>query len=243
MLVFVRKATRTRILILLCFVLVLLGARAGMELSRSSSIATGARASPITRIPTSRTEVALAIDLVSADAETVRELAAVLSRGEAKVTWFVSATWAETNAGIISTLAQEGHELGVKGTDDRRVDRLSPSELKLRLVRARQAVANAGIEPAPFFYPPEGKLAEAGVVAALEEGFHTVLGSADLRKLGGKPEDVARKLNLVPGDIAFVEVSGKKLRPPLSSIEAVVSWAKLHGLTLVRISDLVRGVR
>lgn len=243
MLIFLRKATRTKLLIFLCLCLVVIGARTGMELSKTVQLTTGAKASPITRVATNRPEAALMIDVIAAEPEAVEEVRKALSQAGLKVTWFTSATWAEANSELLAALAQEGHEIGIKGTDDRRVDKLGTAELKLRLIRAREAIANAHVEPAPFFYPPGGKLGEAGVVAALEEGFHTVFGSTDLRKLKGKPEDISRKLNLVPGDIALIEISGKAVRPPVSSIEAINSWAKLHGLTLVRISDLIRGVR
>lgn len=243
MLIFLTKATRTKLLILLSLCLVVIGARTGMELSRGVQWTTGAKVSPITRVATNRPEAALMIDVIAAKPETAEELRKALSQAALKATWFVSATWAEANPELLAALAQDGHEIGVKGADDRRVDKLSTDELKLRLIRAREAVAKAQVEPAPFFYPPGAKLGEAGVVAALEEGFHTVLGSADLRKIGGKPEDVSRKLNLMPGDIALIEISGKAVRPPASSIETIKSWAKLHGLSLVRISDLIRGVR
>ncbi|MBE3520367.1 MAG: polysaccharide deacetylase family protein [Firmicutes bacterium] len=243
MLIFLTKATRTKLLILLCFCLVVIGARTGMELSRSVQRTTGARASPITRVSTNRPEAALMIDVIAANPEVVQEVRKALSRAGLRVTWFVSATWAESHPELLAALVQDGHEIGVKGTDDKRLDKLDVDELKIRLIRAREAIANAQVEPAPFFYPPGAKLGEAGVVAALEEGFHTVFGSTDLRNLKGKPEDISRKLNLMPGDIALIEVSGKTVRPPISSIEAVGAWAKVHGLTLVTISSLVKGVR
>jgi len=243
MLIFLTKSTRTRLLVFLCFCLVVIAARAGMELSTSVRTTTGARVSPITRVATTRPEVGLMIDVIGAEPEAVEQLRQALSQAGVKATWFVSATWAEANSEVLSALAREGHEIGVKGTDDKRVDKIGMDELRLRLVRSREAVSKAQVSPAPFFYPPGGKLGEAGVVAALEEGFHTVFGSTDLRKLGGRPEDVSRKLNLMPGDIARIEVSGKTVRPPVSFIGAIDSWAKLHGLTLVRISDLIKGVR
>lgn len=243
MLIFLTKATRTKLLILLCLCLVVIGARTGMELSKGVQRTTGAKVTPITRVATKRPEVALMIDVIAAKPEAVEELRKALSQAALKVTWFVSATWAEANPELLAALAQDGHEIGVKGADDRRVDKLSADELKLRLIRAREAVAKAQVETAPFFYPPGAKLGEAGVVAALEEGFHTVLGSTDLRNLRGKPEDISRKLNLMPGDIALIEISGKVVRPPASSIETIKSWAQLHGLSLVKISDLIRGVR
>lgn len=243
MLVFVKKATRSKILAGFCVVLVLLGARIGAEMTRSPYALTEARANPIKRVPTSRPEAALLVDLVSADPQTVRELADALGGAGIKVTWFASATWVESNAELVGLLVREGHEFGVKGTDDRRVDRLPDEELRLRLVRSRQALAAAGVEAVPFFYPPEGKLSERGVTVVLEEGFHTVLGGVDLRRLAGKPERIDEKLSILPGDIALAEIRGKKVRPPVTLVQAIGSWAKTHGLGLVRVSDLVRGVR
>ncbi|MGI6663032.1 MAG: polysaccharide deacetylase family protein [Bacillota bacterium] len=125
MVIYLRPATRIRIAAVLSLVLIVLGVRAGLSV-QGSSLETAAKIRPITRVETSLLEVGLIVDVTSGGPDEVMACLAVLDDLGVKATWFLTATLVEAGEALVKEVTSRGHEIGIKGTDERRLDKLPP---------------------------------------------------------------------------------------------------------------------
>jgi len=190
-------------------------------------------------------EVGLMVDVSGAQAEQIRAAMDVLDAVGLTGTWFVDATTQESHQDLVGALLAKGHEIGVKGTDDKPIDRLSQLEVKDRLERARQALAKAGVEPVPFVYPPLGRFSDTVLAVAIQQGYQAVKPAYDATTMRGKENAAAEKLaaSLKQGDLLLIKVGRGGLSPAQSYLSCLVDSLKSRGLKLVRLSDLVKAVR
>jgi len=242
--IYLLPGTRRRIAFFLSLVLVLLGARLGLSIQGQEK-ETVARMAPVSHVNTGQPHVGLMVDVSQARPEQVQAALAVVESLRVKGTWFVDATFVESQPTVVTEIVSKGHDLGLKGTDQAPIDRLSQVEIKERVQRSRQALAKAGLEPAPFLYPPLGRFSDAVVTVAFQEGYQAVKPGFDASVMRGKEADAAKKLagSMKPGDIVVVKVGRKGLEPEQRYLTALVSSLKEHGLAAVPLSALVKGVK
>ncbi len=244
MVIYFKPSTRRRALIVSSLVLVVLGVRLGVGLTRGAKEVAG-KVNPITTFSTSEPLAGLVIDVAAPGPEPVKACLEVLEALAVKATWFVTATFAESQEASIRELAAAGHELGLKGTDEKRMDRLSSPDVKDRLARSAQALEKADLEPAPFLLPPAGRTSAVLLQTAFNEGYHCIKPGVDARKMKGKPQDAGKKLAgaIKPGDIVLLQVDNKGLKPAEDHLRALAAAVAEHGISLVSLSELVRSVR
>lgn len=241
MLIRIKPRHVQRIALFAAFALVLLGARLGVAVR--DPVAT-AKISPLVRVTTQEPQAGVIVELFQAEPEAVEQLLAVLVENGWGATWFCSATFAESQAQLLSRLVEAGYELGLSGTDDRPMDRLSYEEAEVNLSRAREALMKIS-EPMPFFYPPSGRFSTDLINAAFEQGFYSVKGSVDGKMLKGNPEKAAQKVgdSLKPGDILIIRVTKKGIVPKPEYINALARYVQSRGFSMVSLSSLIRGMR
>ncbi len=241
MLISLKPRHRERVLIFIAFALLVAGAKIGVTFHDKS---VAANITPLTRVKTSEPVIGVMVDVSQATAESVAQCLGVFESAGIKATWFCSATFAEAHDDLIQQIIDNGHELGLSGTDDKAMDRLDDAEIELRLVRAREALIKTA-EPMPFFYAPAGRFNKKLVNAAFEQGFYSVKGSIDGKALRGKVDSVVRKVggSAKPGDILIIRIGKKGMVPKPEYIENLATYLKIQGMSMVSLSTLVRGIR
>lgn len=248
MVVYLKPGTRKRVILALSVVLILLGARMGLSFqgnSRAQGEQAAARITPLSRVNTAQPVVGLIVDVSQAGPDQVRAALAEMKSLEMKGTWFLDVTTVESQSALVKEIIDQGHELGVKGTDDKPVDRLAAVEVKDRVTRAKQAFKNAGVVAAPFIYPPLGRFSDTVVTVSFQEGLQPVKPGFDATSMRGKEDAAAAKMAgaMKPGDILLVKVGRTGLLPQLRYVTALVANLKGHGLGAATLSTLVKGVK
>lgn len=244
LLIYLRHGTRMRVVAVLALVLILLGVRAGLSLHEGEEEAM-AKILPLSRVNTSLPSVGLIVDVSQADAERISAALTALQSTQVKATWFIDATTVESCQAAVKEIASGGHELGIKGTDQKPLDKLPALEVKDRLQRSRQALAQLDIEPVPFLYPPSGRYSDVMVSVAFQEGIEAVKQAFDATRMRGKEEDAAAKLagSLKSGDFLLVRVGRKGMEPAASYVAALQASLNRRGLSFLPLSVLVKGVK
>ncbi len=233
MLIYFKPLVRRRVLLFLSFALIVLGARAGVSVQDKGA---AAKITPLTRVNTAEQHIGVMVEVFKANPEAVEECISVFESAGIKATWFFSATFAESHSGLVGQLVDKGHELGLSGTDDKAMDRLSPAEIRDRLIRSREALLKLGTEPMPFFHAPLGRFSDELVNESFEQGFYLVKGSID-----NAVQKVAASIRA--GDILIVRIGSKGLIPKAEYIESLAAHLKAQGTSMVSLSNLVRGIR
>ncbi len=244
MVIFLSSRARRRVVLTLSLVLVILGARTGLRLSENWS-APVVRIAPLSEFKTNGPYVGLAVDVSMAEPAGIEECLQLLNNLGMKATWFASTTFIEAHGQTIKDVAEQSHEFGLKGSDEKAMDRLPPSEIGDRLVRSRQALAKQGLEPVPFFLPPAGKLSDTLVSAAFQHGFHAIEPGVDARSMRGKEEKAAERLakSLKPGSVILIKIGSKGVEPQARYLTKLAEKIQESHLTVVTLSALIKGGR
>ncbi len=109
MLIRIKPRHVQRIALFAAFALVLLGARLGVAVR--DPVAT-AKISPLVRVTTQEPQAGVIVELFQAEPEAVEQLLAVLVENGWGATWFCSATFAESQAQLLSRLVEAGSRAG-----------------------------------------------------------------------------------------------------------------------------------
>lgn len=248
MVIYFKPGTRRRIVLVLSLVLILLGARIGLSFQgqpEEQDQEAAARIVPLSRVNTAQPVAGLIVDVSQAGPEQVKAALAAFESLGMKGTWFIDATTAESQPAMVKEIVDKGHELGLKGTDEKPVDRLSQVDVKDRITRAKQAFANAGLTVAPFLYPPLGRFSDTVVTVSFQEGLQAVKSGFDATLMRGKEDAAATKIGdaLKPGDFLLVRVGKTGLLPELRYLTALQANLKGHGLGVAPLSVVVKGVK
>lgn len=244
MVIYLKPATRMRIAAALSVILLLLGVRAGLFL-QEERVEVAAKISPVSRVATLLPEVGLVVDVTTGGPEQVKACLSALDSIAVKATWFVTATFAEAQADVVKEIASRGHELGVKGTDEKRIDNLPEAEIRDRLQRSRLALSKNGIEAAPFLLPPGRRYSDVLVSLAFKDGYQAVKPGVDLTRMKGKEVPAAQKIveSLSAGDILLLRVDKNGLVPAEKYLAAFATSLKGKNLSIVPLSQLFKGVK
>ncbi|HHW18137.1 MAG TPA: polysaccharide deacetylase family protein [Firmicutes bacterium] len=245
MLIYLKPKTRQKMLLVTAFFLVLLGARMGAVVQIEPGRGATAKIGPLTQVNTSEPQIGVIVDVSDATPEEIRRCLSTLESLAVKATWFLSGTFVEAQSDVVKEILDKGHEFGLKGTDEKPMDRLEATDIKDRIMRSRKAFEKANIEPAPFLYPPQGRFSEKLLSVAFEEGYQGLKPGVDGKVMKGKEEDAGKRLadSMRPGDIFIIRVSRKGMVPEKRYLESLSKHLKDHGLSMVGMSTLVKGVK
>lgn len=244
MLVYLGSRERLRVLVLLCVAFLALGAKLALSLSRSIE-QPAVRIDPITGFGTNQPLVAVVVSVTDARTEHIAACLELLNSCQVKATWFASATWIEANLETVRQIAANGHELGLSSTDTRTMDRLPERDIRERLMRCRQALNKAEVEPVPFFLPPGIKTSERLNGVIFQEACQVIMPGLDGRTMRGNPDQAASRLaaSAKPGDVLLLEVSRRGIAPQPDYVYKLVQSLKEHGLSLAKVSDVARTLK
>ncbi len=242
MVIYLRPGFRRRAIIVASVILVALGVRLAMPVGENQP--TAARISLIQQVRTNAPLVGLAVDVTTGTAVEITALMTALEGLGVKATWFVNATLVEANTDLIRQMAILGHEFGVKGTDEKPMNRLSALEIKDRLARSRKALSAASVDAAPFFLPPGGKASDNLVQTAFGEGFHALKPRLSATSMKGKEKEAGEKLSgqATPGDIILMRLEKKGPVPKEVYLQSLATHLLDRGLTVTTLSALVRSI-
>jgi peptidoglycan/xylan/chitin deacetylase (PgdA/CDA1 family) len=190
-------------------------------------------------------DIGVMVDVSGADAEQISAGLATLDSLGIKATWFLDATTVESCPQVVKDIAAKGNEFGLKGTDQKAIDKLSPVEVKDPLLRSRQAFVEAGVQIVPFLYPPSGRYSETIVTVAFQGGLESVRPAFDASAMRGKEDAAASKLSgsVKPGDFLILRVGRKGLQPAQAYLVALQESLFERQITAVPLSTLVKGVK
>ncbi|MCG0237742.1 MAG: polysaccharide deacetylase family protein [Firmicutes bacterium] len=157
-----------------------------------------------------RQQVTLLFNVAWGD-QHLPEILATLARHRVRTTFLVTGRWAEARQDLLRRIAQDGHEIGSHGYDDRQspLELHRKGQLRADIDRAHRVLTGV-LGRAPTFYQPHrGELDPQGEMVRLARslGYTTVLWSRDTRDWmeGATPETVARILaGARDGDIVLL---------------------------------------
>lgn len=244
MVIYLRPGSRRRMAIFAVFVLVILGMRVGMYIPLGEQQA-HAKIMPIEKVRTEEPLFGVVVDVTTAGLDEVTACVSFLDNLGIKATWFMNATFIESQPDLVMQMALTGHEFGVKGTDEKPMHKLSALDAKDRIARSRQALAKSSLDPAPFFLPPGQKYSDVLVQAAFQEGFHAVKPGVTATKMKGKQGEAGMKLaeRVGPGDIVLIKLEKKGLLPKEAYLMSLVTCLGEKGFSAATLSALVRSIK
>lgn len=158
---------------------------------------------------TSEPLVALTFDDGPDRAHTPRILD-VLAEHRMRATWFVLVDQAEACPNLIRRMVAEGHDVGLHGSDHRRLTRLDPRLLRAHIGDAAKRLAALTGQAPRWFRPPYGSQSLWSYVAARRCGMRVVVWSADCQDWTQQPEQlIAQRAveTLVPGAVLLLHDS------------------------------------
>jgi peptidoglycan-N-acetylglucosamine deacetylase len=120
----------------------------------------------------------------------------LLARVRAPATFFLVGEQVARRPMVAAEIAAAGHEIGLHGHRHRSLLCLGPRALRDDLCRAEEAIVDAVGQPPRLYRPPYGVLSLAGLFAAHDHGWETVLWRRDGRDWEHRatPASIAERL-------------------------------------------------
>jgi peptidoglycan/xylan/chitin deacetylase (PgdA/CDA1 family) len=112
---------------------------------------------------------------VDGSANDVEKMLDILKENKAKMTFFISASWAKENKDLITRMTNEGHEMGILGKDYKTAGNFGVEDVKKDVTYTASIIqelsgANAALY-SPFEIEPDGRVMNP----VLSTGFKVVL--------------------------------------------------------------------
>ena len=150
----------------------------GVLVERRLTAAVAPLPQPLDRVPSVQKLVALTIN-VDWGEEFLPGILTALDQGGGRATFFITGRWAKAHPDLVRQIAQQGHQIENHGYSHPHPDRLSVSA-NLEEIKKAESVLRALTGRKPRFYaPPYGEKGPAGLRAAHQLGYQTVLWTLD----------------------------------------------------------------
>ena len=183
--------------------------------------------------------IALTID-DGPDTATTSEILALLSRYQARATFFVIGERVAGNEALVQQMLVEGHELGNHLCEDRPSIRLSPRAFADDLQRAEAILAPFAkprwLRPASGWYSP------TMVRVAADQGYRVALGSLfpfDTHIASARFAAAYLAMHAYPGAIIVLHDSGAWGQRTLATLARLLPVLQAQGYRLVTLSELL----
>ncbi|NPV71314.1 MAG: polysaccharide deacetylase family protein [Firmicutes bacterium] len=238
--VLVRKQTRLKALatvLLLGFIAISWTTR--YSLSTIISQVSG-KLRPIYRVTAARNAVALTFDISWGEVSPTRVLDALRSKG-VRSTFFLSGPWAAAHPDVVRRIASDGHEIASHGYHHDNYSQLSRERIAQDLRKTREILTNLAGREAKILRPPNGDFDDMSIMAAMEEGYLTIIWSLDSLdwKNPGVDYMIDRLLTRAQaGDIILCHASDSA-RETYLALPAVIDGIRQKGLEFVTVTELL----
>jgi peptidoglycan/xylan/chitin deacetylase (PgdA/CDA1 family) len=210
------------------------------SLAYETSIALDDTSRVIRKVPTTHKVIALTVD-DGPHYKTTPELLAVLKEKQVRATFFVLGANAEAHPDIVAQAVAEGHEIASHAYSHKRLNRLTPAEVKAEFERFEAVVRPVAPQPV-FFRPPDGAYNDGIVALAREHGYTTVLWSIDTgdwRRLPVPQVVAAAVNNAKPGGIILMH-DGQYPLPTPQAAGLIIDKLRSQGYQFLTMSELMQ---
>jgi peptidoglycan/xylan/chitin deacetylase (PgdA/CDA1 family) len=219
------------------FLAVLLWTLCALDLFAMFDLGLAASAfAPITRGGANTNSVSLMFN-VDWGQEYIPSILEILESKDAKVTFFVTGTWAEDNSELCTTMFEKGHEIGNHGGSHVHVEGMSREELQEVIRQGEESIMKAiGQKCSNLFAPPYGEWDDNTVSYANEIGYSTILWTADTVDWRRPPAETIWKRALAgasPGALILVHPT----EPTLEALPTIIDGIREKGLSLCTVSE------
>lgn len=237
------------------------GAPALPARATASSVVLGALARPVRSVhcvdltPGEAVVVALTWDDGPHPDHTPRVLDELAAAG-VRATFFVLVGAAEANPGVLERMVAEGHEVGLHGTDHRRLSALPPRRAARVVSDGRRRLEQLTGSPVTLFRPPYGAQSPGQVLLTRATGLQSVIWSAWATDWVEDEEQAIAERALAavhPGAVVLLHdaygealLEGGAPGPHFARHEvarAVLAGLARRGITAVPVGELMRGRR
>ena len=194
-------------------------------------------------VETTAPVVALTID-DGPDSSTTPALLSLLTKHEARATFFVISGRVARNESIVAAMVQQGHEIGNHLTRDEPSIRLSTDMFDSALATAGRTLSAYG--PVPWARPGGGRYNRRMVSAMQRQGYRCALGSVypyDAELPSTWLSSAFILAHARPGAIIVLHDGGARGRRTRATLEGVLPELTRRGLRVVTLSELAASSR
>ena len=166
----------------------------------------------------------------------VYEILEILSRQNAKATFFVGGCWADDNEKCLNAMKDAGHETGNHGYFHKDHAALSLAENEAEISRCNQITeALTGSKPT-LFAPPSGAYGKNTLIAAAKLNMKVILWSKDTIDWRDRNASLIFRRatkNVTGGDFILMHPTAQTA----AALNDVLTYYKNHGLRAVTVSE------
>ena len=236
-----RVVTISKRALIFCATAALLGALVYGPFSETArSVLTPLIGSPVRRGPSVPGLVALTFD-DGPDPQNTPFILEVLSRYQAKATFFVVGEWVDKHPDLVRQAAAAGHQIASHSYSHRNVAGKSMEQIRGEIQATEDAVFKAaGVRP-NCFRPPYGRLNSRMLQVLVDKEYGVVLWSLD--SLDWKLGSAAQIANLVvqeakPGDIVLMHDGGGPRPRTIKALDTILRQLSAKGFHFVTLDEL-----
>ena len=165
-------------LVCLCSFVFFFGAYLANQRSIAVNGLAGAQAMPVDYVQREDGALALSFDVTQGSGD-VGLILDILKAQQAKATFFVTADWVDAHPAETKRMADEGHDIGSRGSDRESMTEKSPAEVRRILEETSGKVKNLTGVQMKLFRAPYGEYDSALVSIAVAEGYLPIRWSVD----------------------------------------------------------------
>lgn len=231
---------KTLIVVVVCIVVLMVGAFFTNELSKSRSFQFFGGL--VTEVATEEKVVALTFD--DGPGENTAEIIEVLGRHEVVGTFYLTGREIEQDIDAAIALVEAGHEIGNHSFSHSRMVFKSPSFVRGEIEGTDKLIRQAGYEGEIHFRPPYGKRLLAVPYFLWRDDRKTILWSVEPESYPEVAVDAGRIAdhvveNVEPGGIILLHVMYESRRESLEAVEPIIVRLKAEGYRFVTVSELL----
>ena len=170
--------------------------------------------------------------------EDVEQIAEILDNYGVSASFFLGGVWAEKNRDMVFDLYLAGHDIGNHGYNHKLPTKVGADQTREEICRTDALITDITGEKAFLYAPPSGDYDSQTVDIAAEEGYLTILWSADTIDWRDQdPELILSRAQKRLSDGGFL-----LMHPTPATVAAlpqIIDWAILQGYQIRSVSDMV----
>jgi peptidoglycan/xylan/chitin deacetylase (PgdA/CDA1 family) len=172
--------------------------------------------------------------------ENVEEIKDILGQYGVSASFFIGGIWAEKNRELIFDLYLEGHDIGNHGFKHKLPTKAGPAVTREEIQRTDIVIRSITGEKPLLYAPPSGDHDQRTVEIAQEEGYLTILWSADT--IDWRDQDA--KLLLSRTQSKLSDGGFLLMHPTPATVEAlpqIIEWIFGQGYEIKPVSKIILG--